>query len=481
LVRSQRANEKDFEKVFLRAARSQENTEVGEWLASNVEFLKFVNLGRLPRSVWKSLFRTALQDQSQLADRLFRAKLETPDADRYWQDGIELLTKIDTTKSERLQKEIVIEEIRHGSESSIKRRLGSDPVRSLIQRRFWTLAESIDTRDRIRLFDAIQEKMRSAEVVQLLQSVASDSQVSAIFAPWIKDQFVPHALQSGSLDTEFGKSIADSGFKEAVAERLVTTILSDWQYLNTFPDKWRSLRHDAKIQLSARVRVGVQAALLNTSNNPTLNAGIGRLSVSLEQWAQQETPVLDSEFTLASSLEISSALPERKGVLEEYFRQQAKHPHDLALFLGANPWALKHLFSDRGNWPSKDVLFEAICKSFVFIAKLRGRAQQNAENIENSALLDLAIAIRGILVDIETEIAGYFVFRDVLEQMGLKSVAPNLGAVITKADLFAEEYRILREAGKPGLLRVFSHGLRIGDKVVDTPTVTQSGVEDDRD
>jgi hypothetical protein len=140
LLRSQRASEKDFERLFLRAARSQENNEVGEWLANNVEFLKFVNLTRLPRSVWKSLFRTALQDQSQLAERLFRAKLDAPDADRYWQDGIALLTKIDTSKSEHLLREIIVQEIQHGSELAIKQRLGAEPVRSLIQRRFWTLA-----------------------------------------------------------------------------------------------------------------------------------------------------------------------------------------------------------------------------------------------------------------------------------------------------------------------------------------------------
>ena len=481
LLHGQHASEKDFEKAFLRAARSKENSGVGEWLASNVDFLKFLSPTRLPRSVWKSLLRTALQDQSPLAERLFRAKLDVPDSDRYWQDGIELLTKIDTSTSERLLTDIIVEEIRRGSELANKQRLGTEPVRSFIQRRFWILAERVDSVNRIRLFEAIQKKMRSVEVVQLLRSHSGDNHTSTAFVSWINDKFVPYALQSGTLDADFGKSIPDSGFKEAVAERLATTALAEWEYLKTFPEMWKSARHDTKKQLSARVRIGLHAALLNTKNNPTLNSGVNRLSDSLEQWAQQETPALGSEFSIASSLEISSAVPERKEILEEYFRKQARHPHDLTLFLGANPWALKYLFSSSGNWPSKDVVFESICKSFVFLGKLRVRAQQNVQNIADSVLLDLGLAIRDILADIESDLAGYFVFRDVLERMGLKSVAPRLGTAVTKADLSADEYRIVREVGNEGLLRVFSHGLRAGDKVIDTPTVTQSGVEDDRD
>jgi hypothetical protein len=430
--------------------------------------------------VWKSLLRTALQEESELADELFGAKLVTADADRYWQDGIELLTKIETAKSKRLFRRIIVEEVQRGSELSIKR-LGVEPVRSLIQHQFWVFAESVDSKARIRLFEIIRTRMRSVDVAQLLRSGFSDSYVSEKLGSWMGEQLVPYALESETLDTDFGKSIADSEVKKALAERLATKTLSDWQYLKAFPDTWKSQRRDEKDQLLARIRAGVQAAFLNTSNSPSLNAGILRLPPLLDNWAHQESPVLDSELNIPSSLEISPALPEQKEALEQFFHQQPRHPHDLTLFLGANPWAFKYLFSSSGNWPNKDVLLESICKSFVFVAKLRLRAEKNARNIKNSVVLDLGIAIRGILADIETDIAGYFIFRDVIESIGMIPVAPRLGTAVTEADLFTEKYKVLRESGGLGLLRVFSHGLKIGNRVIDSPTVTQSGVEDDRD
>ena len=481
LLKVQRVSEKDFEKTFLKAARSQRDGVVAEWLANNVDFLKCINIARLPKGVWKSLFNSFLQDQPHLADALLQAKLDAPDADRYWQDGIEVLTKIDTPKSERLLTDMILREVQRGSELEMRRRLSTDPVRSHIQHRFWTLAKSLEEGNRIRLFDAIQKKVRPTDVAQLLQTVFQGNHVYPTLIPWIKDEFVPYALRTGALDTDFGKGLTDVAFKESLAERLGAILFADWQYLERFPDMWKSLRQDAKTQLLAHVRGGLHAALLNTRNNAALHGSMNRLSVSLDQWAERDTPVLEPEFSLALSLESSVSIPEEKGILEAYFRRQPRHPHDLALFLGANPWALNYLFHESGNWPSKDILFESLCKSFVFVANLRARAQQNAQKITNSVLLDAGVTIRAILVDIETDIAGYFVFRDVLEEMGLKAVAPRLGAAIKKGDPFGAEYRIVREAGRPGRLRVFSHGLKVGEKVVDTAAVTQSGVEDDRD
>jgi hypothetical protein len=184
---------------------------------------------------------------------------------------------------------------------------------------------------------------------------------------------------------------------------------------------------------------------------------------------------------LAASSPPPEALQDNRAILTDYFRQKSRHPHEFALFIAANPWALRYLFHERQGWPNPDALLESICKSFVFIRNLRDNAFAEVEKINHSVLVDLGLVIRSTLADIESEMAGYFAFRDALGECGLHAVAP-LGSRFSK-DLAGSdaEYRLLRDPESRGRLRVFSTGLRTKDAVVDPATVTQSGAEDDRD
>jgi len=477
LFQLQRVKAKDFQRVFLKAARAEKGDALALWLADNSNLVDHIDLAQLPRGLWKSLLTSFLPIDPRIARLLIEAKIGIPESERYLQDSIEILVTTDAPAREPMLKELILEELQRGFEPGRLDALSKEPVRSLIQRRFWILAKSADDGQRMRLVDAIRTKMSPADAMELIRSGLANQPESQ---PWIMRIFIPLLLRTGILSPNFGQALGDPSLKEGLAMQLSASTVTDWQYLAEFPNEWRSARARTKTEIFSRLRGGLQAALVNIRKDSPLRAGVERLSSALHAWEEKDSPQLEPELNLAQPFENPIALEQDKRILEEHFQRQPRHPHELALFLGANPWSFHYLFRERGTWPNPELILESICKSFIFLAARRGRATEQIKRINQSVLLDMAIAIRSILSDIEAELAGYFFFRDILEEIGVQAVTSRLGAVV-KGSEAGEEYRIIREAGRPGRLRVFSKGLKVANKVVDTATVMQSGAEDDRD
>jgi hypothetical protein len=480
LLRLERVNTKDFEKAFFAAGRSKDRDHFGQWVLRNPELLEGINLAKLPRGLWKSLL-SATAGEPKLAHLLIEAKSNAPDADRYWEDSIEIIGKIGSAEADELFNGLIHRKLQHGFGVEMKRALSTGTTRALIQRRFWSFVRSADDETKVRLFDAIRNGIRPSETIHLLNSGLRENSASEDLRQWITQSFVPYLLRTKALDTDFGKMLDDASLREGLAKQLATATLADWRYLVEFPAQWQRIRDDAKGKILSQVHIGLQAALMNIRQQTPLHEGIKRLSLFLDDWAKKDTPSLESEFKLALSLDIPKPVTDDKGALDEYFRQQPRHPHHLVLFLGVNPWSFRFIYHEEGNWPNKELLFDAICKSYVFVSNLRLRAHHGAQAISQSALQDMGKAISSILADLESEIAGYFIFRDVLEAIGLRSVAPRLGAVVATVEQSDQKYRIVKQPGRHGRLRVLSVGLKSSDRVLDTATITQSGVDDDRD
>ena len=481
LLEARRVQGKDFQKVFLKAARSEKREALASWLADNPDFVKRIDFAKLPRAPWRSLLSSLLPIDSQLARLLIQVKTEIPESERYWQDSIEVLAASNTPGRESILMELIRSEVNRRLPPHSRDVLKNEPVRSLIQRRFWTLANSGDDQQKLRLLDAVRTKLSHADALQIVQSgLENQNRDVSESRSWMMRVLIPVFLKGGTLSPSFGQGLKDTSLKEALACQLSASTVTDWQYLTEFPEVWRSVRASTKSELFSRLRGGVQAALLNTRKDSPLYTGIEKLYGALNEWREKESPPLDPSLNLAKSFESPRGLKEDKRVLEEYFHRQPTHPHELALFLGANPWSFQYLFHERGTWPNYDLIFESICKSYAFVAALRARAAEQINGIRQYVLLDLAIAIRSILSDIETELAGYFFFKDVLAEIGVDAVTSRLGGVV-KGSESGEEYRIVREAGRPGRLRIFSTGVKVVDKILDSATAMQSGAEDDRD
>ena len=121
---------------------------------------------------------------------------------------------------------------------------------------------------------------------------------------------------------------------------------------------------------------------------------------------------------------------------------------------------------------------------FEGVRALETARQQGAKllhGLESALLTELGVELRGQLAAIESELAGYFMFRDVLAEAGLASVEPFLGRVIEKAELSAEKHRVIREQAAVGRSRNITLGLKVGETVVGSVDVVNSGDPDDCD
>src|SRR5579872_581950 len=113
LLRLERVNTKDFEKGFFTAGRSKDRDLFGQWVLRNPEFLEGINLAKLPRGLWKSLL-SATASEPKLAHLLIEAKSNASDADRYWEDSIEIIGKIGSAEADELFNGLIHRKLQHG-------------------------------------------------------------------------------------------------------------------------------------------------------------------------------------------------------------------------------------------------------------------------------------------------------------------------------------------------------------------------------
>ncbi len=78
-------------------------------------------------------------------------------------------------------------------------------------------------------------------------------------------------------------------------------------------------------------------------------------------------------------------------------------------------------------------------------------------------------------------IAGFFVFRDILREIGLAEAVPALGCVVKPDELSSDKHKFVRDPSQQGRLRLFGLGLKAEDRIIGSARVQKSGYEDDRD
>jgi len=466
-----------FENVFLRSARADKDNSVGSWLARNNDFLGAVSIGQLPHKTWRAVVIALLKSEPALARSVIISGLKRENPIRYWQESLQAISETDPMP-ESLFDDLVLQCLQYENKNEV---LNKEPVRSLVKRRFWELATRVETDKRILLFDAAFGLSREGDFISLVEAGLAPPRSDSLRA-WILSSFIPVLLEKGLLGTGFGRMLGNRDLKKEVASILSSRTLEHWNYLKRFPDEWVSARTKSTQILAHRLRTGIQVAMLNSRPDSPLHTGIQKLSGEIEDWLRSGRPGIDSALLLTNSVEEEYAFSPDESIVRNFFSRQPSSHYTLALFLGYNLWALQYLFHEQGPWPNPDIILEQLSKTFILVASLRQRASDQIAQLQQTALIDLAIAIRGSVADLESEVAGLFTFRKVLEEIGIHPAAGvSLGASISEGQLSDEKHKVLREPGKSGRLRVFASGMRVGSKVIDTAIVMKSGVEDDRD
>jgi hypothetical protein len=139
------------------------------------------------------------------------------------------------------------------------------------------------------------------------------------------------------------------------------------------------------------------------------------------------------------------------------------------------------LNDESGPWPKSEVLSNQIVKAFLYVVQLRRAAEALLDHVDRLVRIELGTIVRETLADIESDLAGYFIFRDILDQSGLQPVVQKLGSRVDERELSSQAHRVIRDPLRRGALRIFGLGIQIDGSVVSGSTVMKSGGEDDRD
>jgi hypothetical protein len=219
LLSIRRIDANNFEQAFLNAARATESDVVAQWIATNPGFLEHISLKRLRRDLWRSLVISVLTSQPRLARELIQAKLQETDATRYWQDSIEILATAATSESEQMLGELLLEELQSNSQIREQRPLSGSAARIVAESQFWNVATRLDENNRLRLFDAIREKIGPVQVERLLRSglTRNENEEEQDLKVWITNEFVPYLLLEGFVGPDVGRTFDDLSLKEGLA------------------------------------------------------------------------------------------------------------------------------------------------------------------------------------------------------------------------------------------------------------------------
>jgi hypothetical protein len=480
MVRLNQAGKAQFNKTLLRIARADKSNAIGFWLENNSEIIDLIDIERLPARTWKYLLACYAVREPNKVEKLLASHIKGAHRSKYLKEAIQALSTVQSPNADFILESLLGRELHKGIDDELRK---DESIARVVRKYFWLIMETIEEPAKLELFDAITSKIEVRETFSFLQSGVNQGhrQSNEALLNCIASAFVPRALSKGRIGSAEVQQFSDDLFKQTIAFSLVEQSMKDWVFLTHFPGAWQTRRTELKKHISSRVETGLQIGLLNSQRDSALRSNLERLVRDVRSWIDRDSPAIDRSLEIAQNMGIPQKLSENVPTLETFFLRQPSHPQELILFLAQNGWALPYLATQRGAWPTFNVILDQLTKSFVFIKGLRTRGEAEIADLNTSILTDLAISIRSSVSNIEEQLAGYFAFRQILSELGIQPVSAELGAAVSENELGTEEGRSLREPGRQGKYRIFSLGMKVKKKVVDVAIAAKSGVEDDRD
>lgn len=484
LLRSRPDDGAKFERLLLRKLQTDKDHQVREWILRNPEFARYFRAEKASLNMLKGILDEYRTKKPELALRIAEQILSEPLAparDRYWEEALRILVSVGRDEADALFSRFMTQRLVEGWDNpQVRQVLASEPAQMLLRRSFWRLFDTAGSEgNRHILFDLYASHAPESELVRIIEAAyVRNHSVS----PWIVEHLVPRLLETQSLSLTFTQYATNREFLITTAKDLGRKVVQATTFLREVTNGWASTRARAKRRLLPRLQVGVRIAIENSLSDSALRAQITRLSNNVEEWATSDSPTLDAAISSYASTALPAEHNSDRSYVEHFFRERPRGPNDFALLVGTNPWAIDLIFADdQGPWPKLELLLTQLTRSFIFISQLRRRAEAQLEAIDHSVRVELATVLREPLGDIEADLAGYFIFRDILDEAGLHPVMPKLGGRVEEKELSSQRHKVIRDPGRRGLLRAFGLGIRVDDTVIGSGTVIKSGGEDDRD
>lgn len=471
-----------FERSLLRSIKSDKTGAAASWLARNPEFLDFLPVHRLSvrtfMQILEAITKTDVTSALQFLRNAMRGDLDVADP-RTWNAIVKALDRIDNGSSNDLFVEQTLRVLKNVP-GHPERFLASEPTVSLLSRNIWAIARRTqDEKIWNIVFDAVTPKINEALVLDWLKAAPPGQNG---LQSWLRNVYIPRLFERGVLSARFLVGLPDPRLQASFVNLLCTITSQRVGALQTLIAEWPSTRSAIKQKLAEKLSVGLRIAIRQIQNNEGLRARLLNLEASVQGWLVSESPRLDPAVLSVAEIVMPGAQPESKESLGVFFSRRLQTPHEISYMFALNPWAID-IYLSRPNtpWPKFEILADQIIKSLIYFARLNDRALALRQSLEEDIKIDLGIILREPLSEIEEMIAGFFVFRDILREIGLAEAVPALGCVVKADELSSDKHKFVRDPSQPGRLRLFGLGLSADGKIIGSARVQKSGDEDDRD
>jgi hypothetical protein len=472
-------HEERFRRLLSKGLQKAGDQTVREWLLRNPEFVKYLAVGRASLQTVRAVLDAARADpvqalalSSQLLDEFREAKpLE------YWEEALRTLAAIGGPAADTIFRTFVTRRVRAGEAGYIRDVVVREPAATLLRRNIQPLLESALPQEWPTLFGLFQGRAAESTLMQLLEPLFLRG---GSLGDWIVATLIPNLVVDGSLSPEFLRGVRNTDMCSAIGKALSTRVLRNIEDLRQFRDAWIKKRTDYKIRLLSRVQCGLRVAIKTAASQARLHEALSRAVDIVQEWATASPGAVDPVIMTAASVELPPPL-QSEDDLRELFAHRVPSSLEFTLTVAANPWVIDAVLQQRGPWPKAEILLRQIVDRYVHVASVRRRADKQLEGVLDAVRGELATVLRGILSDIESELAGYFAFRDILDQNGLHPVMNKLGVAVEQRELSSEKHKIIRDPAVRGRLRVFGLGIKVDDRVVSSGVIMNSGDDDDCD
>jgi len=477
-----RITEPEFLECFEKRAKTDKTGQSISWLTRNAQYIDTVRIDKIPYQGWKSAIESLAAASPMTTISLLRKAVVQPKRRtdlRFWDVMFTVLARIESEHADELFMALVMELINENPDFA-NTVLAHEPALSLLWRNIWRLSNRAKNKRILDLvFNLVAQKISETSVLAWLrESVTSEPE----FRNWVQSVLIPRLLAQQLLSTNFLLQITDPSLQASLIKTLSLQVVESVKFLQKLAREWPLRRDKTKGTICSRASVGLRIAIRAAQQDPVLSKRLTLLLDCLKQWEHADSPPIDASLLSVSTIELS--LPKAEGVdsLASFFSSPTRTPHEVAYFFGVNSWAVDVYLANHTNssWPSLTLLVPQIISSLIYFTALKDRCVTLWDELDEAIRIELAITLRDGLAEIDETVAGYLAFRQILADLGLKAVDPNLGGVIPQEKLSSEEHKLIRDPSERGRHRLFGFGLKVGDRVIGSARVMKSGDEDDR-
>ena len=468
-----------FRRQLTKGLQNVKDTAAREWLIRNREFIMYLPVGQASTQTIKAIFDATRSTPSKAllvsAQMLDQSRETTPI--EHWQEALRALASIGTSESDQIFVHFVSERVKTGESPYIRDILAREPGATLLRRNLPSLVKLLGDRYWDPLFQFLVVRSAESTILEVVETTFSEG---GALADWLVTTFLPDLLERQVLSVDSIRRSANLKMATALAKQLAAKIAADVEELKKFENIWSQKRAESKSRVLARITTGVQIAIHAAVPETRLYGQFSRLLAAVQALALAGPPPVDPVIGALASTDAPDNIPD-EDALRRLFAHGMPPAIRVALLVGKNPGVVDIVLKQSGPWPKPELLYGQIAERFAHVAQVRRRSREQLETVDDDVRTEAALALRDVMSDIEGELAGYFAFREILEESGIRPVSTKLGTAIGERDLSSQRHKVIRDPAPRGRLRVFGLGIVVNDRVVSGSSVMNSGTDDDRD